>query len=85
MEKATIFRAIGCPRCQNGYKGRFALLETLAMNDEIKRLVIQGKSILDIKAAALEQGMVTLRRCGILNAGRGITSVEEVLNVTMND
>ncbi len=85
VEKATIFRAIGCPRCQNGYKGRFALLETLAMNDEIKRLVIQGKSILDIKAAALEQGMVTLRRCGILNAGRGITSVEEVLNVTMND
>ncbi len=84
-ETATLFRAQGCPRYQNGYKGRFALLETVPMTDEVKRLVIEGASVLDIKKAALEQGMITLRRCGILNAARGVTSIEEVLNVTMGD
>jgi type IV pilus assembly protein PilB len=55
------------------------------MTDEVKRLVIEGASVLDIKKVGLEQGMITLRRCGILNAARGVTSIEEVLNVTMGD
>lgn len=84
-EAATLFRAMGCPRCQSGYKGRFALLETIPITDEIKRIIIEGGSMLDIKKVALEQGMITLRRCGILNAARGVTSIEEVLNITMGD
>jgi len=81
----VLYRAKGCPRCTDGYRGRFALLETMLMSDSIKRLVLKGASPLDIKDKALEEGMITLRRCGLLNALRGNTSLEEVLNVTNPD
>jgi type IV pilus assembly protein PilB len=84
--KATIHRPVGCPRCnQIGYRGRFALLETVPVTNEIKQAIIKGKSAIEIKDMALKQGMITLRRCGVLNAMRGKTSLEEVHNVTMSD
>ncbi|MHC4549508.1 MAG: GspE/PulE family protein [Planctomycetota bacterium] len=86
LEDVEVFRPVGCPRCNNGYAGRFALLETMPMNDDVKRMVIEGKSSLELKNTAIrDHGMITLRRCGILNALRGITSLEEVLRVTMPD
>lgn len=80
-----LFKPKGCSRCTQGYKGRFALLETLPVDNDLARIIIQGKSALDIKVAALEKGMVTLRRCGLLNVMRGRTTIEEILNVTMPD
>ncbi len=81
----ALFNAKGCSRCNKGYSGRFAILETLPMTDEIKRIIIEGGSALDIRTEALKQGMITLRRCAILNAIRGNTSIEEVLRVTLSD
>ncbi|MBI1851723.1 MAG: Flp pilus assembly complex ATPase component TadA [Planctomycetes bacterium] len=81
----TIFKAVGCPRCVQGYRGRFAIMETLVLNDDLKRLVVGGKPAIEVKKRALEQGMVTLRRAGLLNALRGRTTIEEVLRVTMED
>tara|TARA_R110002126_G_scaffold11114_9_gene50443 strand:+ start:1195 stop:2898 length:1704 start_codon:yes stop_codon:yes gene_type:complete len=75
----------GCPRCSGGYKGRFAVLETLPISPRICRMVVEGKPADEIKAQALEEGMLTLRRVGILNAIRGVTSVEEVLRITLDD
>ncbi len=75
----------GCPRCTNGYAGRFAVLETLPMTEDIKRIVIRGGSAADIKKRALENKMLTLRRCGLRSASEGRTSIEEVLRVTLND
>ena len=80
-----LFKANGCPRCKMGYKGRFALLETLVMSENLKRLVIEGKSSIDMKKEALKESMITLRRAGVFNAMRGTTSIEEVLRVTMAD
>jgi type IV pilus assembly protein PilB len=85
-ETAEIFQPGGCPRCKAGYSGRFALLETMPMNEDTKRMVIQGESSLELKnRSILEHGMITLRRCGVLNVLRGITSIEEALRVTMPD
>ena len=81
----TLYKAQGCSRCTGGYKGRFALLETMPVSEAVKRIVVDRGSVLDVKAQALKEGMITLRRCGILNAMRGKTSVEEVLQVTMGD
>jgi type IV pilus assembly protein PilB len=86
MAEAKIFRAVGCPRCnQIGYRGRFALLETVPVTNAIKQAIIAGKSSVDIKEIALGEGMISLRRCGVLNAMRGKTSLEEVHKVTMMD
>ncbi|MCA8971015.1 MAG: Flp pilus assembly complex ATPase component TadA [Planctomycetes bacterium] len=84
--EATFFKAVGCSKCANGYKGRFALLETLRMTEAIKRLIIAGGSVIELKKFAVEEeGMITLRRAGLRNAMRGVTSVEEVLRCTMAD
>ena len=75
----------GCPRCNGGYRGRFAILETLYFEEELRRLVVQGAPVTDIKRVAIKNGMVSLRRVALLNAMRGRTSLEEVLRVTMGD
>jgi len=75
----------GCARCNKGYKGRFPILETLPMTAKIKRMVVEGRPVDELKNQALEDGLITLRRVGLLNAARGVTSVEEVLRVTLGD
>jgi type IV pilus assembly protein PilB len=87
IEGIRLFKARpeGCPRCNNGYKGRFAILETLYLDDTLKRMIVERRSVLEMKAHAVEAGMISLRRVGLLNAMRGRTSLEEVLRVTLND
>ena len=86
LDSLVLHQPGGCPRCDGkGYKGRFAILETLPLNDDLRRIIIKGGSALDIKAEASKQGMITLRRCGLLNVIRGRTSLEEVLKVTVGD
>jgi type IV pilus assembly protein PilB len=80
-----LYEPAGCPRCMNGYKGRFALLETMRMSEPIRRMVVERAHIADIKKQALAEGMLTLRRCGLLNASRGKTSLQEVEATTMAD
>ncbi len=75
----------GCPRCKDGYKGRFAILETLYMDGDLKRMVVEGRSSQDLKIEAVRQGMLTLRRVGVLNVIRGRTSLQEVMRVTLDD
>ena len=60
-------------------------LETLRMTDKIKRMVVEGANTQDLKLQALDEGMLTLRRCGLLNFMRGATSLEEVERCTMAD
>jgi type IV pilus assembly protein PilB len=84
-KKPDVFRAKGCARCSQGYAGRFAILETLPMTEEIKRMVVDGHSSIEIRSKAIELGMITLRRAALLNAMRGNTSIEEVLRVTLGE
>ena len=77
--------AKGCSRCNGGYHGRFPVLETMPVTPQMRRLVVQGGSVEEIKKLALEEGLLNLRRVGILNAIRGVTSVEEVLRITIDD
>jgi type IV pilus assembly protein PilB len=85
VESAAFHEPKGCGRCKHGYKGRFAILETMRMREDIRRVVIQGGSALDLRAKALEYNMITLRRCALLNAMRGKTSIEEVLTMTLDE
>ena len=55
------------------------------MTAKIKRMVVEGRPVDELKNQALEDGLITLRRVGLLNAARGVTSVEEVLRVTLGD
>jgi type IV pilus assembly protein PilB len=79
------YEPVGCPRCNQGYKGRFALLETMRMSEGVKRMIVDRAHLADIKKLALKEGMLTLRRCGLMNAMRGKTSLQEVEATTMVD
>ncbi|RKY16727.1 MAG: type II secretion system protein GspE [Planctomycetota bacterium] len=82
-----MYKPVGCSRCGNtGYRGRFALLETLVVTDPIKRMIVDGVSVQEIKKYAIQkQGMVTVRRAGLMKVMRGETSLEEVLAVSLAD
>jgi type IV pilus assembly protein PilB len=81
-----VYKGKGCPACNNtGYKGRVALYEVMTITDEIKELVLEGASSLDIKREAIKGGMKTLRMSGIAKVREGVTTIDEVLRVTFGD
>jgi type IV pilus assembly protein PilB len=76
----TLFRGRGCERCKNsGYSGRMAIIEAMTVTDEIRRLVIQRGSAMELGKVALSQGMQTLRMAGLSKAREGLTTLDQVL------
>jgi len=85
-KKIKVYKPKGCSSCHNtGYKGRTALFEVLEVSEEIKDLILSKAQSKEIKKKAIEQGMLTLRQSGLYKIKKGITSIEEVLRVTVND
>ncbi len=82
----NLWRSVGCRTCRNvGYTGRMGIYELLVTNEEIKALAHDRVSTWDIKQAALNAGMRTLRMDAWDKALQGGTSLEEVLRVTKGD
>ena len=79
-QSTTFYSGAGCNLCANtGYRGRTGLFELLVMSEKIRRMLLSNTSAGDIKAEALKEGMVTMKRDGMLKVKEGITSVSEVL------
>lgn len=84
--KIKAYKPAGCNACHNtGYKGRVGLFEVMEVTDEIKDLILAKAHSKEIKRKAMEQGMITLRRSGLIKIREGITSIEEVLRETVRD
>jgi len=80
----TLYRPKGCPGCdQTGYRGRVGIFELLAVDDGIREAILSKTSSNIIRQKGMEQGMRLLREDGWDKVLRGLTSVEEVLRVTM--
>lgn len=83
-EGITLYRAKGCSRCFNtGYKGRIGVYEVMLMSENIEMLCIERRSSDEIKAAAIREGMRTLREDGLEKVRQGITSLEEMMRVVV--
>src|SRR2546425_4050691 len=75
----------GCTVCNStGYKGRCGLYEVMEVDDEIKELVLVGASAVELKKKAVERGMLTLRRSGLIKVAAGMTTLEEVARETIH-
>ncbi|MFQ6069860.1 MAG: type IV-A pilus assembly ATPase PilB [Candidatus Aminicenantales bacterium] len=86
MKNLRIWKPKGCDICNNtGYKGRTGLFEVMDIDDDMRELILNRASSREIKARAIEKGMITLRRSGLIKIKNGITSVEEVLRETVKD
>jgi type IV pilus assembly protein PilB len=79
-----IYRAKGCDQCSHtGYKGRMVFAEILVVNEEMKKMIGRNAPYNEVRDAARKNGMATLFESGIKRVEEGITSLEEVLGVTV--
>jgi type IV pilus assembly protein PilB len=75
----------GCTVCNStGYKGRCGLYEVMEIDDEIRELILVGASAVELKKKAIERGMYTLRRSGLVKIMEGVTTLEEVARETIH-
>jgi type IV pilus assembly protein PilB len=80
----TCYKGKGCGKCSNiGYRGRLSLYEVMPTTEEIQELILRRAAANEIKRAAIQTGMKTLRMSGIAKIKQGITTIEEVLRVTV--
>src|SRR5574340_614865 len=71
-----VFKGKGCATCNNsGYKGRCGLYEVMEIDDEIRELILVGASAVELKKKAIERGMITLRRSGLIKVAAGATTL----------
>jgi type IV pilus assembly protein PilB len=77
--KATFMKGKGCANCNKaGYRGRQGIFELMLINSKIRELIFKNSSAVEIRRAAITQGMKTLYVDGIHKVLRGVTSLEEV-------
>jgi len=77
-------RGRGGPRCRySGYQGRIGIFEVMGVGEAIKELIAARAAIGEIKKQALKQGMETMLMDGMRKVGKGITTMEEVLRVSL--
>jgi type IV pilus assembly protein PilB len=82
--QAKIKKGRGCSICNgSGYKGRVGLYEVMEINDELRELILVGASAMELKKKAIENGMTTLRRSGLMKVMLGVTTMEEVARETI--
>lgn len=80
----TVVRGKGCAQCNNtGYKGRIAVHEIVAINNDIRRMIINHEPIEAIKKYAIEvQHMRTLKESGLILVKEGKTTPEELVKIS---
>jgi type IV pilus assembly protein PilB len=86
--KHTFYKAIGCEKCNGGYKGRAAIHEALYFSKAIKNIILNAGEKVDenaIREQATKDGMWTLRRSGMERMMEGTTTLEEVVSTTTEE
>lgn len=86
VDNANFRRGRGCESCHGtGYRGRMGIFEILVMNDELRELIHAGASIAVLREKARIAGMRTLREDGVRKVIAGLTTIEEVVSITIGD
>jgi type IV pilus assembly protein PilB len=84
LAEAKAFKGRGCDKCNNtGYKGRVALIEVMAIDDEMREMIMAGASAIELRRRAMDKGMISLRRSGLIKIKDGVTTIEEVVRETV--
>ncbi len=84
-EPVTTYRGAGCKECSmTGFHSRLGIFELMLMNDEIRRLTVSNADSGQLRKAAINSGMTTLRQDGFNKVRQGITTLAEVLRVTQD-
>jgi type IV pilus assembly protein PilB len=84
VRERTFFRGRGCDHCNHsGYRGRLAIFEILAMDDQLREMIMSHASTSALRAEAIRKGMRTLRQSGLLAIYEGQSTIDEVVRETI--
>jgi type II secretory ATPase GspE/PulE/Tfp pilus assembly ATPase PilB-like protein len=84
IKQELLYKPKGCDYCSHtGYRGRIAIYEMILVNDKLRELIARGASLGEIKDKVREFGVKSLLHSGIKKAEEGLTSIEEVLSITL--
>jgi len=78
----TLYDAVGCSGCNEGYKGRVGIYEVMPMSDEIGKAILEGGNAIQIAEAARRAGVRNLRQSALMKVKQGVTSLAEINRVT---
>jgi type IV pilus assembly protein PilB len=86
VPSVVIYEQVGCELCHGtGYKGRTGVYEVMPITPALREMIVRGAQTSELKTQAVHEGMLTLRRDGLLKLKEGIISAEEVLKETAAD
>lgn len=86
LAHSQLFKGKGCTDCQfTGYRGRLGIFEIFVVSDEVRHMIFKQISASELRIKARELGMRTLREDGLRKVVTGVTTLQEVLRVTMGD
>jgi type IV pilus assembly protein PilB len=84
LGRVQFYKGKGCPACNfTGMKGRVAIYEVMPITEDLRALILRNAPTAEIREVALAQGMRTLRQNALQKVIDGVTTVEEVLRVTL--
>ena len=84
-EGHKFYKGKGCDKCGGtGYKGRAAVHEVLEVDEEIREMIAADASLYEVKKRAVEKGMKTLKMSAFVKVTKGITTMEELIRVTLD-
>lgn len=78
----TLYKAVGCERCTDGYKGRIGIFQVIRVSDEMGRLIMEGGNSIQLGDQADKEGYADLRRSGLRKVKAGLISLAELNRVT---
>jgi type II secretory ATPase GspE/PulE/Tfp pilus assembly ATPase PilB-like protein len=86
FEGANFTRPVGCEKCRfTGFRGRTAIYEIFKITESLKDLIVERKPANVLKKQAIADHLRTIREDGFLKVNAGVTTIDEVMRVTMED
>ncbi len=82
LEDLTVYKPVGCKKCNGGYKGRTGLYQVMKISEEIGKIIMAGGNAIDIAHQAKSEGIPDLRDAALLKIKAGILSLQEANRVT---
>ena len=78
----TLYEAVGCQDCTEGYKGRTGIYQVMPMTEEIQSIILAGGNVQQLSESAQASGVRDLRQSALLKVRNGVTSLAEINRVT---
>lgn len=82
LSEINAYKAVGCDKCTEGYKGRVGIYEVMPISEAIAKQIMQGDNSLDIAEQAQQEGIWNLRQSGLEKVAKGLCSLSEIDRIT---